>query len=49
MKTQILGISGSPIKNSNTDRLIEAVLESSGLQTEFAKLSDDVTRFKNNT
>ena len=39
MKPQIIGISGSPIKNSNTDRLIQAVLESSGLSTEFIKLS----------
>ncbi|MFC1836410.1 NAD(P)H-dependent oxidoreductase [Thermodesulfobacteriota bacterium] len=39
MSPQILGISGSPIKNSNTDRLIKAVLESSGLKYEFVKLS----------
>ena len=39
MKPQIIGISGSPIKNSNTDRLIQAVLESSGLSSEFIKLS----------
>jgi multimeric flavodoxin WrbA len=39
MKPQIIGISGSPIKNSNTDRLIQAVLESSGLTSEFIKLS----------
>ncbi|MFZ0242512.1 MAG: flavodoxin family protein [Desulfobacterales bacterium] len=39
MHTQILGISGSPIKNSNTDRLIQAVLDSSGLSAEFVKLS----------
>jgi len=39
MQPQIVGISGSPIKNSNTDRLIQAVLESSGLSTEFIKLS----------
>ncbi len=39
MKPQILGISGSPIKNSNTDRLIQAVLNSSGLRSEFVKLS----------
>ena len=39
MKPQIIGISGSPIKNSNTDRLIQAVLESSGLSSEFVKLS----------
>ena len=39
MRTQILGISGSPIKNSNTDRLVQAVLNSSGLKSEFVKLS----------
>jgi multimeric flavodoxin WrbA len=39
MKPQIIGISGSPIKNSNTDRLIQAVLDSSGLSSEFVKLS----------
>lgn len=39
MQPQIIGISGSPIKNSNTDRLIQHVLESSGLKSEFVKLS----------
>ncbi|GAB6145641.1 flavodoxin family protein [Desulfocicer niacini] len=39
MQPQILGISGSPIKNSNTDRLVKAVLDSSGLRSEFVKLS----------
>ena len=39
MYPQILGISGSPIKNSNTDRLVKAVLEASGLNAEFVKLS----------
>jgi multimeric flavodoxin WrbA len=39
MEPQIIGISGSPIKNSNTDRLVQAVLESSGLSSEFVKLS----------
>lgn len=39
MQPQIIGISGSPIKNSNTDRLIQAVLDASGLSTEFVKLS----------
>jgi multimeric flavodoxin WrbA len=36
---QILGISGSPIKNSNTDRLVQQVLEASGLESEFVKLA----------
>ncbi len=35
----IIGISGSPIKNSNTDRLVLKVLQSSGLPHEFVKLS----------
>jgi len=39
MNAQVLGISGSPIRNSNTDRLIQAVLQSSGLRSEFVKLS----------
>ncbi len=39
MYPNILGVSGSPIKNSNTDRLVKAVLEASGLNTEFVKLS----------
>jgi multimeric flavodoxin WrbA len=39
MNTKIIGISGSPIKNSNTDRLVQAVLDSSGLPSEFVKLS----------
>ncbi|MDD9303113.1 MAG: flavodoxin family protein [Desulfobacter sp.] len=39
MGKQVLGISGSPIKNSNTDRLIKAVLARTGCDTEFIKLS----------
>ena len=39
MDPKIIGISGSPIKNSNTDRLVQAVLDGSGLNTEFVKLS----------
>lgn len=39
MFPQIVGISGSPIPKSNTDRLIQAVLEASGLKSEFIKLS----------
>ena len=39
MRPDIIGISGSPIKNSNTDRLIQAVLDGSGLSSEFVKLS----------
>lgn len=39
MSIHILGISGSPVKNSNTDRLVKTVLEASGLESEFVKLS----------
>lgn len=34
----VLGVSGSPIKNSNTDRALTLALESTGLETEFIKL-----------
>lgn len=44
MQPQIIGISGSPIKNSNTDRLVQAVLDSSGLKSEFVKLSQASVR-----
>ncbi|SPF53591.1 Flavin reductase [Candidatus Desulfosporosinus infrequens] len=40
MSIKILGISGSPVPDSNTDRLIIQVLKSSGLEYEFVKLSD---------
>jgi multimeric flavodoxin WrbA len=39
MNPKVIGFSGSPVKNSNTDRLVKAVLESSGLPHEFVKLS----------
>jgi NAD(P)H-dependent FMN reductase len=39
MSIQVLGISGSPVKNSNTDRIVQAILESSGLEYKFVKLS----------
>ena len=39
MTIEILGISGSPIKNSNTDRLVKALLDATGLESEFVKLS----------
>ena len=38
--TKILGISGSPIPDSNTNRAVKAVLRASGLDYEFVKLSD---------
>ena len=37
---KVLGISGSPIANSNTDRALQAVLAATGLETEFIKLTD---------
>lgn len=37
---KIIGISGSPIANSNTDRAVKKILESSNLESEFIKLSD---------
>ena len=39
MTITVLGISGSPVKNSNTDRLVNAILAATGLETEFVKLS----------
>ena len=36
---KLLGISGSPIKNSNLDRLIRIILDASGLESDFVKLS----------
>lgn len=37
---KVLGVSGSPISNSNTDRTVKAILAATGLETEFIKLSD---------
>ena len=39
MSAEVLGISGSPIKNSNTDRLVNAIVDASGVEAEFVKLS----------
>ena len=39
MHAEVLGISGSPVKNSNTDRLVNSILEATGLEREFVKLS----------
>lgn len=36
----VIGVSGSSITQSNTDRAVQAVLASTGCQTEFIKLSD---------
>ena len=35
---KVLGVSGSPIYNSNTDRALKAALEATGLETGFIKL-----------
>ena len=40
MGFKVLGISGSPVINSNTDRAVKAVLEATGLNYDFVKLSD---------
>jgi multimeric flavodoxin WrbA len=40
MSDGIIGISGSPVPNGNTDRLIKYILDVSGLDAEFIKLSD---------
>jgi len=39
MRIEVLGISGSPIKNSNTDRLVGTILDATGLKPKFVKLS----------
>ena len=39
MTADVIGISGSPIKNSNTDRLVGAILGATSVETEFVKLS----------
>lgn len=35
---KVLGVSGSPIENSNTDRIVKTIFEASGLDTEFINL-----------
>ncbi len=37
---KVLGVSGSPIKDSNTDRALKIALAATGVKTEFIKLSD---------
>ncbi|OBZ34320.1 flavodoxin family protein [Methanohalophilus sp. DAL1] len=37
---KILGVSGSPIKDSNADRALKAALEATGMEYEFVKLID---------
>jgi len=40
MPIQVLGISGSPVLDSNTDRAVRSILEHTGLESEFVKLSE---------
>ncbi|WP_406660197.1 flavodoxin family protein [Methanolobus sp. ZRKC3] len=37
---KVLGVSGSPLPDSNTDRALKVALEATGLETEFIKLVD---------
>lgn len=37
---KVLGVSGSPIKDSNTDALINSILDATGVETDFVKLSE---------
>ncbi|MFQ6063457.1 MAG: flavodoxin family protein, partial [Methanosarcinales archaeon] len=37
---KVLGVSGSPTPNSTTDTIIKAILDATGVETEFVKLSD---------
>nr|WP_320015747.1 flavodoxin family protein [uncultured Desulfobacter sp.] len=39
MTKKIIGISGSPVKNSNTDRAIKKLMDETGYEAEFVKLS----------
>ncbi|HTX61218.1 MAG TPA: flavodoxin family protein [Methanobacterium sp.] len=36
----VLGISGSPVEDSNTDLLVKTIMEATGAEQEFVKLSD---------
>lgn len=40
MAATIVGISGSPVPDSNTDRAVRLILDGTGVATEFIKLSD---------
>jgi len=44
MSIEVLGISGSPVKNSNTDRLVKAVVDATGQESAFVKLSNTNVR-----
>jgi multimeric flavodoxin WrbA len=34
---KVLGVSGSPIRNNNTDSALKAALDATGMETEFIK------------
>jgi multimeric flavodoxin WrbA len=40
MSATVLGVSGSPVRDSNTDRAVRYILEQTGLAHEFVKLSE---------
>ena len=40
MAIEVLGISGSPIPDSNTDRAVKRILQHTGMETRFVKLSE---------
>ncbi len=44
MSIEVLGISGSPVNNSNTDRLVKAVMDATELESAVVKLSSIVVR-----
>lgn len=44
MYPAIIGISGSPVPNSNTDRLIRIILHHAGIESDFIKLSTRTIR-----
>ena len=39
-RMKVIGISGSPIPDSNTDRALKVALDATGMETEFIKLSE---------
>ena len=47
MGIHVLGVSGSPVPNSNTDRAVKAIMKASGLEHDFVKLSDHQITFVN--
>lgn len=39
---KVIGISGSPVSDSNTDRVLKIAIEATEMENEFIKLSDYV-------